>query len=1109
MILRMLIKLYKCLFLLLGFLLYAIIGLSDDPQPAFRFVQNKTQWPKDILFSTDLRNGKIDFLKDRFRFYFLGDSQSDVIQTKTGNLSVQSYYEDGHTHEIPRDLHVYEVSFPGFNPDAEIVGNRILTMRYNYFLGSDKSLWSSNVMAFAGVKYNDAYCGVDLDIYSDGDNLKYEWSVSPGANPYQVQLNYEGVDQIEIRDENLWIKTSVNEITELKPFAYQYIDGRQVSVPCFFKLEGNIVSYELPQAYDPCYPLTIDPILIFSAYSGSLQDNWGNTAAYDSHGNVYSGGMVDNEVRSNGFPTTPGAYKRVTAGGLWDVGILKYDSSGSSLLYATYLGGNDTETPQSLVVNSKGELLVLGATGSANFPVTNGSIFGGGEGIIPIQGIDYVNGTDIFVAKLSEDGSQLLGGTYLGGSNNDGVNFISGDITDATSERSPLAKNYGDQLRGDIITDENDLIYISSNTNSPDFTGVTNEYGGGSHDGVVIKLTADLSSILSAQYLGGTGTDAAYSIKVKGSKVYTAGGTNSLNFPSMNGLKVAPEGDIDGWVAELSSADLSITNATYLGTSKYDQVYFIDLNASGDVYVFGQTKGKYKVAGKVYADSNAGQFIHKLSSDLKTTHFSTVVGSVGKGSLITPNISPTAFLVSDCNNLYLSGWGGATNKGYIGGNTQNMPVSPEAYQKTSNGSDFYLMVLSADASEFLYGTYLGGKTSAVHVDGGTSRFDKQGIVYHAVCAGCGGNSDFPAANVPLAHQQNKSSNCNNAVFKFDLALLKARLQTNTVRFNNPGITQVCMPDKIVFQNQSIGGEIFYWDLGDGTKATTYDSSSITHGYKKTGQYLVKLKAVDQGTCKGIDSTSIVVYVHKAQGFAQDDDDLCEGASYKLTAGGGIFYEWQSGGITISDQATPSVNPTDTTDYYITVTDLNGCLTKDTVQLNVVRNINPDFKLTKVLNCLDRPFVRVDNITDSLDADDIIYFDFGDGHTTDQITEEHHYEEDGLYHFRLIGARHGCVFEKTVEIPAFTLNIPNVITPGGSAGLNDSFVLKYRDAAGSKPGDYGHKVSLIIYNRWGTILYENNNYQNDWAGDGLAAGVYYYEITVEGNSSCKSWLQIIK
>src|SRR5690606_26537169 len=176
-----------------------------------------------------------------------------------------------------------------------------------------------------------------------------------------------------------------------------------------------------------------------------------------------------------------------------------------------------------------------GATGSADFPVTNGSTFKGGEDIDPRWGVPYTEGTDLFVLKLSAAGDALLGGTYLGGTANDGVNFISGSMSSPSNKvESPLARNYGDQLRGDIVTDENDLVYIASNTLSHDFPSI-NAYHGGSHDAVVVKLEADLSTVIWSRFVGGTGTDAAYSIKLdRNNNVFLSGGSTSPVIAEMN-----------------------------------------------------------------------------------------------------------------------------------------------------------------------------------------------------------------------------------------------------------------------------------------------------------------------------------------------------------------------------------------------------------------------------------------------------------------------------------------------------------------------------------------------------------------------------------------------
>src|SRR5262249_4318269 len=122
---------------------------------------------------------------------------------------------------------------------------------------------------------------------------------------------------------------------------------------------------------------------------------------------------------------------------------------------------------------------------------------------------------------------------------------------------------------------------------------------------------------------------------------------------------------------------------------------------------------------------------------------STVFGS-GSSDI---NLSPSAFLVDLCGRVYVSGWGGDANNWYNNGsgNTVGMPLTSDAYQKTTNGSNFYLIILAKDMKTLVYATYFGGlnSQSEEHVDGGTSRFDRNGIVYQSVCGGCGGFSDFP------------------------------------------------------------------------------------------------------------------------------------------------------------------------------------------------------------------------------------------------------------------------------------------------------------------------------------------------------------------------------
>ncbi len=282
-------------------------------------------------------------------------------------------------------------------------------------------------------------------------------------------------------------------------------------------------------------------------------------------------------------------------------------------------------------------------------------------------------------------------------------------------------------------------IYISTVTASSNFPAVDGldlTYNGGPTDALLLKFNPALSEILWSTFLGGAGADASHTLKFnEAGDVLIAGGTTSADFPvTGSAYQQQIGGDADGWIARISAAGDVIYDATFTGTSSFDQIYFLDLNEDDEVYVYGQTSGDFPITPGVYNNPNSGQFIQKFDASLTTLIFSTVFGS-GRG---IPDISPTAFIVNECNNLYMAGWGGAINarSGFWQSNTVGMPITGDAYQKTTSGSDFYFMVLTDDGSQFLYGTYLGGTQSRTHVDGGTSRFDKSGIVYHAVCSGC-------------------------------------------------------------------------------------------------------------------------------------------------------------------------------------------------------------------------------------------------------------------------------------------------------------------------------------------------------------------------------------
>jgi hypothetical protein len=1080
-----------------------------------KFIENKNQWSPDIDFLARVPGGDLAVSARGFSVTLI---DQDALDARHHGLHGDVSEATGLSTDENIQGHHFQINFLGAQPSAPIKQNP-MDGYYNYFLGSDSCRWASRAIAYANVVYSEIYSGVDVRVSSLGRNLKYDFVVKAGANHTQIQIDYCGLDAIEKSAGDLLLKTSLGVLTEQKPVSYQIINDQRVDVISEFFLNGTTVAFSFPDGYDSCYDLIIDPLLIFSTYSGSIADNWGSTATPGEHGTVYSSGVTNHHVdiptiAGGPFPTTTGAFQ-TTYGGNYDIAIIKYDSAGTRFLYASYLGGSNNETPHSLVMDENTrDLLVLGTTSSSNYPTTGSAFdrtysFGQNQetNVIP-----YQFGSDIIISRIRHDGAQLRASTFIGGNLNDGLNIH-------PTFGAKLAKNYGDEMRGDIITNEDGNVFIAtvtSSTNFPVTTGFGNTFRGGATDAVVMKLTSNLSSIVWAGFLGGSDFDAAYSIKLDNEQnIVVVGGTTSGDFPVTPGAYQSVYGGAaDGWLARISADGSTIIQSTFTGTTAFDQVYFVDLNAAGEVFCYGQTAGDMPVTAGVYNNANSGQFLQKFSSDFSTLGFSTVFGS-GIG---IPNISPTAFLVNECDNIFMSGWGGDTNSlfGYWNSSTTGMPVTADALQTTTHGSDFYFMVLNSDATELMYATFLGGNVSKTHVDGGTSRFDKFGIVYHAVCAGCetindtnNSSSDFPTT-LGAKSRVNASKNCNNAAFKFDLSSLRARFRTNNVAFSMPNFNNVCYPDTLRFQNLSTGGEFYNWNFGDGTIITKpkSDTASLLHQYQAEGVYTVRLIAQDDNTCSEADTTYRQINYFKDVIEIGEGGDLCEGSAFQLLASGGSVYDWTSNDNSFtSNAASPTVQPIDSTMYYVTVTDSDGCFKSDSLLVNVIPGIALKWEWDFITDCVSRPVVHVRNTTPTT-GDETLFFDFGDGVTSDGVDETHAYDADGLYTIKLVGVREFCAFEESVDLPMYTLLVPNVFTPEHSSGFNDSFTVGFGEA-GYSPHDAGLKVALTIVDRWGKPVYQSDDYRNTWRAANVEGGVYYLTLQLDDLATCKTWVHVVK
>jgi gliding motility-associated-like protein len=895
--------------------------------------ENKGQWAEQVLFQSRSQKHNIWIQQHGFLYDIRDYSKLQHAHLHPGEA----------TEAIDYRQTVVAAHFVGSNEVTQIRKHHPSQHYYNYFIGNDRSKWVSGVYSYNQAVLEDFYTGIDMKIFDDEARFKYELWCSPGSDAKQIAIDYKGAEQLRIDEKgNLVVTTPLGDLIEQAPVAYQILNGKISEVSCAFELNGNRVTFALGN-YSKHATLVIDPTLVFATYCGSVTDNFGMTATYGYDGTAYSAGTI----YGNAYPTPdPNAYDVASNFTVANIGnpvttdafLSKYSADGTTMLWTTFLGGGDntqgTETSHSLICDRLNNVYIFGVTSSLDFPVMNGyqASHGGGTPLsVNFNGSNFGNtGTDIYIAKFSSDGHTLLGSTYMGGSLNDGVNFkvTSGNYNSVAAYDS-LTTNYGDQFRGEIMIDSLGNCIVASCSRSVDFP-VQNAFQptlAGQQDGVIFKLSSDLSALQWSSYFGGANNDACYSVKIDSSyNIVFAGGTSSTSLPGTTG-SVQPSyqgGKTDGFVGKLTPNGQVLVRSSYIGTPNYDQAFFVEIDRLDNVFLLGQSAGGTFPIINATGYANSSQFVAKLTPDLSAIQNSTIFGN-GNTAI---NISPSAFLVDICGNIYISGWGANILQATP---LNGMPVTSNAFQSTpANGFDFYLAVLDRDFDGLLYGSYLGGNAAQEHVDGGTSRFDKNGVVYQSVCGGCGGNSDFPTTADAWSNN-NLSTNCNNLIFKFDFELIpEAEFFTDDLLG--------CADYVVTFQNSSSASDSYLWDFGNGDTTSVIFNPTVT--YTEPGIYFVTLTVTDS-ICLLTDTAEITIVVAPAiQLQASNDTIMCTPLPLTLVAnsfGTAETFIWST-----SDQFTDTLNlstadstlavtPTETTTYYVMAAN-QGCSEIDSVQV---------------------------------------------------------------------------------------------------------------------------------------------------------------------------------
>lgn len=941
------------------------------------FVKNNGQWENAVQYRASLGGLNTIFLeKGGFTYLFHNDKDAEKLfdHSKRDREKIQ-----------PVRAHAYHVKFLNANePTLKPTAPR--SEYNNYFLGNDRSKWASHVPIFDQVRYENLYPGVHLDAYDVDGYFKYDFVVEPGATTENIILEYEGADRLQIKKGDLIIHTSVDKIVEHEPYAYQEINGKKVTVKCAYQLEDNTVTFGFPNGYDEKYPLVIDPTVVAATLSGTTNnENFGHSATYDFSGNIYVGA----QSFGSGYPTIVGAFQTNFGGGVADIAVSKYNTNGSQLIYASYIGGSGQDLPHSLITDFDGQLYIYGTSDSDNYPTTTNAVQTNKGGRI-----------DIVISILTADGSDLVGSTYVGGSQDDGFNHCE------------INASYGDDYRGEIMIDRERNVYIASNSSSNNFPttpgafdrtfntiGTNASTPSPAQDGVVFKLNNDLSTFYWSTYLGENGADTAMGLRVdENNTVYVSGTAAGANFPiPAGGGGFQPTfrgGDSDGYVVRLSADGSTIINGTFWGTNEDDNSYFMDVDLEGDVHIYGISTGFMPItAGTFSSVAGSRQFISSFTSDLSNLVYSTVIGrgpnSTGTGPFTDFDFVPVAFMVDKCDNIYFSGYDAIAN----------LPLTSDAI--STQGGTFYLGVLEPDASALSFATYYG---MANHVDGGTSRFDKSGVVYQGVCS-C---TNFVMNTNNNAWSTNQAERCDVGVFKIDFDV-----PTVTAFAAVEPASSGCAPFTVNFDYTGKNGTVFEWDFGNG-QTSTFENPITT--FETAGTYEVRFVASNTGTCNEQDTFYMQINVLD-NSSSITDTTICganDGVFVNATTTN-ASYLWNDGII----NATRTINQEGT--FWVDIS-ISGCTSRD----SFIVSFEPELEYS-----LGQDFSYCDVITAPLDAtrNDLVKYLWDDGSTAPirQITSA------GMYDVYVENAA-GCNARDTVEInfgttPLTDLGLPDTLCQG--------------------------------------------------------------------------------
>jgi uncharacterized repeat protein (TIGR01451 family) len=664
--------------------------------------------------------------------------------------------------------------------------------KVNYFIGNHPEHWRANVGTYSRVLYSSVYPGVDVAYYGNQKQLEYDFVIAPYASFKQIRMSFEGARRLSLNPQgDLVVDTAAGAITLLKPLAFQEVEGQRRELPSHYVLKGrNEVAFSVSHR-DERLPLVIDPILAYSSYLGGTQDDEANAIAVDSSGSAY----ITGQTSSTQFPVAGSLQAKAGAA---DVFVTKLNPSGSAIVYSTFLGGNGTDVGFGIALDSQGNAYITGETGSTDFPTANAlhptwsGSFDAFVAKLNSSGSALVYST--YLGGSSADFGNAIavdqsGNAYVTGEA-DSRNFPTTNPLQANKLGSAIFKSSnsaGNWSAGDSgLTASSVASIVFDPTNASIIYAATeNGIARSTNSGVSwTALTAQgLAAPVNRLVIDPTNTQILYAATSAGIYKSTDGGdhftamNSGLNLTFTRILAIDPVTPttlytvtFSNFVFKTIDGGSNWTASNITGVNTINNL-LVDPNTPSIIYA-ATNRGVYKSAnsGANWAASfPSTNSVNALAID-KTNNllYAASVAGVFKSadsavdwSNITGNLPTTpSQVVPDLTNtsvLYLSGSslsvyktidGGSnwtlSNTGYPQSPINSLVVDPSNSTRlfigTSSGAEAFLTKLNSTGTTQVYSTYLGGSLSDV---GYGIAVDGSGNAY---VTGTTGSADFPLAN---------------------------------------------------------------------------------------------------------------------------------------------------------------------------------------------------------------------------------------------------------------------------------------------------------------------------------------------------------------------------